>query len=57
MIDKRGKEYYPCCDGCGEELEPCDNWQDAKDSMESAGWVYNRQYESNLCTTCQEEVK
>jgi hypothetical protein len=56
MIDKRYGKFYPTCDGCGEELEPCDSFDEAKESMRDAGWEYSRQFESNLCPICQKEV-
>lgn len=55
MIDKRGKKYYPVCDGCGNELPYCDTWSEARDAMDNAGWEYDHKFDTNLCPACQEE--
>ena len=56
MIDKRGRYYYPVCDGCSEELRECDSWGEAVDAMQAEGWAYDRTLETNLCPTCQEDA-
>lgn len=55
MIEIFGKYYIPTCDGCGAELDECDSWGIAVDSMEANGWHYDRRLEENLCPNCKEE--
>lgn len=38
MIQKRFKKFIPVCDHCGNELEPADSYQDAKEDMYIARW-------------------
>lgn len=58
MIDKSYGKFYTTCDGCGEELDPADTFDDARNQLEVEGWETKRLDTewANLCPTCAEEV-
>lgn len=57
MIDHRYGVYVPVCDGCSEELRECDTFYEAVQAAKDEGWSYDRQFETNLCPTCQEVTR
>lgn len=58
MIDKSYGKYYTTCDGCGEELDPTDTFDEAKSRVDAEGWKTIRMGTDcvNLCPTCAKEV-
>ena len=58
MIDKSYGKFYTTCDGCGEELDPTDTFDEAKSQADAEGWETKRMGTDwvNLCPTCAKEV-
>lgn len=58
MIDKIYGKFYAICDGCGEELDPTDTFDEAKSQADAEGWETKRMGTDwiNLCQTCVKEV-
>lgn len=60
-IEKEYGKFVPTCDGCGETLDPCDSFDEAKESMEAEGWSKKLLQKGstkewvNMCPACQEE--
>lgn len=63
-IEREYGKWIPTCDGCGEQLETCDTFDEALDELKVAGW--SREYIDNgmddgewinLCPACQREEK
>lgn len=60
-IEREYGKFIPTCDGCGETLEPCDSFDEAKEAMEAEGWSKkllqngNTKEWINFCPTCQKE--
>ena len=58
MIEKRGREYIPVCNGCMKELPPEQDTDDAAEAMERAGWkamppgTFSSEWE-NYCPVCR----
>lgn len=51
----RTRLYIPTCDGCGAELEPEYDFDDAVAAKRNAGWC-SRNYDGgwvDLCPSCQ----
>jgi len=58
MIDKSYGKFYIACDGCGEELETADTFDEALSLIDAEGWETKRLGTDwiNLCPTCAKEV-
>ena len=58
MIDKSYGKFYTTCDGCGEELDPTDTFDEAKSQADAEGWETKRLGTEwiNLCPTCAKDV-
>jgi hypothetical protein len=57
MIDKSYGKFYIACDGCGEELETADTFDEALSRIDAEGWETKRMGTDwiNLCPTCAKE--
>ena len=59
-IEKEYGKFIPTCDGCGETLDKCDSFDEAREAMEDEGWARKLLQNGatkewiNLCPTCQE---
>jgi hypothetical protein len=48
MIDKIYGKFYAICDGCGEELDPTDTFDEAKSQADAEGWETKRWEQTGL---------
>ena len=58
MIDKIYGKFHIICDGCGEELDPSDTFDEAKDQLDDEGWDTKNVGGDwvNLCPNCIKEM-
>ncbi len=58
MIDKSYGKFYIYCDGCGEELETADTFDEALSLIDAEGWTTKRLDTewAHLCPKCEKEV-
>jgi len=58
MIDKSYGKFYIACDGCGEELETADTFDEAKGRIDAEGWKTIKMDNewAHLCPNCEKEI-
>jgi Fe2+ or Zn2+ uptake regulation protein len=58
MIDKSYGKFYIACDGCGEELETADTFDEAKSRIDAEGWKTIKMDNewAHLCPKCEKEI-
>jgi len=58
MIDKSYGKFYISCDGCGEELETADTFDEAKSRIDAEGWKTIKMDNEwvHLCPNCEKEI-
>jgi hypothetical protein len=55
-VESKYGKYYPTCNICGEELTPCNTFEEAVQAMKDANWGYSGTAHGpeNYCTECKD---